>query len=140
MPIPFFYDEMVPIATVPTTCCINVIRPGRKTCSNCRDLYDNLQVPITIQSPDNNLSVVANKRSGFMADLWFLKPAKYAIRLGRRADSTILLTIVPLRGAGSPESFPVRGADVRSAALRACDTAVERLTVNLDSLLASLST
>ena len=92
--------------------------------------YDQQIVPITVQSPDNNMAIIAKQAFRLHGGLKMVPEtrAKYAIRLGRRADSTVLLTIVPLRGAGSPESFPIRGKDVRRATLLACDTAVERLT------------
>lgn len=95
-----------------------------------RITYDQLVIPISVQSPDNNLEVVAKQAFRLHGGFKMIQEsgAKYAIRISRRAGSTVLLTIVPLRGDGSTESFPVSGKDIRMAVLLACDMAVERLT------------
>ena len=86
-------------------------------------------IPVALQTTDNNLSIIVKRafrlHGGFkvVSD----KTARFILRFEGRGSNSVRLGILPTMG-GSPESFPVQGADLQQAALFAADTAVERLT------------
>ena len=87
-------------------------------------------IPITIQSIDQEIDTIVKRafrlHGGF--NMVATNQADFTLRFVKRSGSTVLLTILQNRNGGSPQSFPVKGRDIRHAALLAADIAVEKIT------------